>query len=188
LTKVFSIDGISKSPSIFDYDKLEWFNGEYIRMMSAEEFLSHALPVYEDLLQGRPEIYWLMTEILQPRITRFSQIEEKLSFLKALPDYDPDIYIHKKSKTTRENSLEMLGICEGELSALSMWDKDSVSSCLISLAERLEVKNALVMWPVRIAVSGTVVTPGGAVEILLLLGREESLRRIQDGRQRLTAQ
>ena len=186
LTKAFSIDGISKSPSIFDYDKLEWFNGEYIRAMSAEEFLSHALPAYEDLLPGRPEIYWLMTEILQPRITRFSQIEEKLSFLKALPDYDPDIYIHKKSKTTRENSLEMLVICEAELSSLSVWDKDSVSTCLISLAERLEVKNALVMWPVRIAVSGTVVTPGGAVEILLLLGREESIRRIQAGRQRLT--
>ena len=186
LAKAFSIDGISKSPAIFDYDKLEWFNGEYIRAMSPEEFLSHALPIYEDLLPGRADVYSLMTEILQPRITRFSQIEEKLSFLKALPDYDPEIYVHKKSKTTRENSLEMLGICEGELAGLASWDKESVTSCLTSLAERLDVKNALVMWPVRIAVSGTVVTPGGAVEILLLLGREESLRRIAIGRQRLS--
>jgi len=186
LTKAFSIDGISKSPAIFDYDKLEWFNGEYIRAMSPGDFLSHALPVYEELLPGRPEVYRLMTEILQPRITRFSQIREKLSFLKELPDYDPEIYIHKKSKTTLENSLAMLRICELELTSLLTWDKDSVSSCMTSLAERMEVKNALVMWPVRIAVSGTVVTPGGAVEILLLLGREESLRRIGIGRQRLT--
>ncbi len=186
LTKAFSIEGISKSPAIFDYDKLEWFNGEYIRAMSAEEFLAYALPIYKELLPGRPDAYPLMTEILQPRITRFSQIEEKLSFLKALPDYDPDIYVHKKSKTTLENSLEMLGICETELSGLEIWDKDSVSSCLTSLAERLGVKNALVMWPVRIAISGTAVTPGGAVEILLLLGKDESLQRIAQGRQRLT--
>jgi len=92
----------------------------------------------------------------------------------------------KKSKTTLENSLEMLGICEGELSSLPSWDNESISLCMTSLAERLEVKNALVMWPVRIAVSGTLVTPGGAVEILLLLGKAESLRRIALGRQRLT--
>lgn len=186
LVKTFSIDGISKSPAIFDYDKLEWFNGEYIRAMPPEEFLSHALPVYEDLLPGRAEVYPLMTQILQPRITRFSQIGEKLSFLKALPDYDPEVYIHKKSKTTLENSLEMLEICEGELSSLPSWDNESISLCLTSLAERLEVKNALVMWPVRIAVSGTLVTPGGAVEILLLLGKVESLRRIAMGRQQLS--
>ena len=186
LVKTFSIDGISKSPAIFDYDKLEWFNGEYIRAMSPEDFLSHALPVYEDLLPGRTEVYPLMTQILQPRITRFSRIGEKLSFLKALPDYDPEIYVHKKSKTTLENSLEMLEICEGELSSLPSWDNESISLCMTSLAERLEVKNALVMWPVRIAVSGTLVTPGGAVEILLLLGKAESLRRIALGRQRLT--
>ena len=186
LVKAFSIDGISKSPAIFDYDKLEWFNGEYIRAMSPDEFLIHARPAYEDLLPERIETYHLLTEILQPRITRFSQIEEKLSFLRALPDYDPEIYVHKKSKTTLENSLEMLGICEGQLSSLPTWDKDSISSCLTSLAERLAVKNALVMWPVRIAVSGTLVTPGGAVEVLLLLGKDEALRRIALGRQRLT--
>lgn len=186
LAEAFSIDGISKSPSVFDYDKLEWFNGEYIRAMSPDEFLTHALPVYQDLLAGREQIYPLMTEILQPRITRFSQIEEKLSFLKALPDYDPEIYVHKKSKTTIENSREMLALCESELASLSSWDKESVSECLVSIAERMSVKNALVMWPVRIAVSGTLVTPGGAVEILLLLGKEESLRRIAIGRQRLT--
>lgn len=185
LVKAFSIDGISKSPAIFDYDKLEWFNGEYIRAMSPDQFLEKALPAYRELLPGRPEAYPVMTEILQPRITRFTQIAEKLSFLRELPDYDPEIYVHKKSKTTRENSLEMLGICEKELAGLPSWDKDSITTSLTGLAERLGVKNALVMWPVRIAVSGTVVTPGGAVEILQLLGREESLRRIAIGRQRL---
>jgi len=185
LAEAFSIDGISKSPAIFDYAKLEWFNGEYIRAMSPEQFLEKALPAYEELVPGKPGVYSVMTEILQPRITSFSQISERLSFLKELPDYDPEIYVHKKSKTTRENSLEMLGICEKELAGLSDWTKDSVSSCLTGLAERMGVKNALVMWPVRIAISGTAVTPGGAVEILLLLGQEESLRRIGLGRQRL---
>lgn len=185
LTRIFSVDGISKSPSVFDYDKLEWFNGEYIRAMSDEEFLAKALPAYQDLLPGNPERYHVMTEILKPRITRFSQIAEKLSFLKELPDYDPEIYVHKKSKTTLENSLEMLKICEEELGSLTDWNHDSISACLTGLAERLNVKNALVMWPVRIAISGTLVTPGGAVEILELLGKEESLRRIIFGRQRL---
>lgn len=185
LTQVFSVDGISKSPSVFDYDKLEWFNGEYIRAMSDEEFLEKALPAYKDLLPDSHERYHVMTEILKPRITRFSQIAEKLSFLKELPDYDPEIYVHKKSKTTRENSLEMLVICEKELESLADWNHDSISACLTGLAERMNVKNALVMWPVRIAISGTPVTPGGAVEILELLGKEESLRRIIFGRQRL---
>ena len=185
LTRIFSVDGISKSPSVFDYDKLEWFNGEYIRAMSDEDFLENALSAYEDLLPGRPETYHVMTEILKPRITRFSQITEKLSFLKALPDYDPEIYVHKKSKTTLENSAEMLLICEKEISSLSDWSHDAISACLTGLAERMGVKNALVMWPVRIAISGTQVTPGGAVEILELLGKEESLRRIAFGRQRL---
>ena len=186
LTKAFSIEGISKSPAIFDYDKLEWFNGEYIRAMTPDQFQSHALPFYSALLPERPVAYPLLTEILQPRITRFSQITEKLSFLPVLPEYDPEIYVHKKSKTTLEGSLEMLQICEKELSNLPVWDRESISSCLTALAERLEMKNAQVMWPVRISVSGTPVTPGGAVEILLILGKQESLRRMAHGRQRLT--
>jgi len=186
LTQAFSIEGISKSPAIFDYEKLEWFNGEYIRKMTPEQFLTYAVSSYTELLPGRDEVYPILTEILQPRITRFPQISEKLSFLKELPEYDPEIFIHKKSKTTIENSRDMLQICEKELTDLTSWNRESVSFLLTSLAERLGVKNAQVMWPVRISISGTLVTPGGAVEILLLLGKTESLRRIARGRQKLS--
>lgn len=187
LSEAFTISGISKSPAIFDYEKLEWFNGEYIRAMSDETFLSYADSVYRDLLPDRTEAYPLMTEMLKPRITRFSQIFDKLSFLKGLPDYDPEIYVHKKSKTTLENSLQALDLGMNALSALSSWDHDALHSCLVNLAENEGVKNSQIMWPVRIAVSGTLVTPGGAIEILLILGRDESMRRLEDGRQRLLA-
>jgi glutamyl-tRNA synthetase len=186
LTEVFSIDGISKSPAIFDYDKLEWFNGEYIRAMSQEQFLAHARVAYESLLPGTPEVYDILTGILQPRITRFSQITEKLAFLRDLPPYDLELFVHTKSKTTLENSLSMLTICEKELAQLGAWNHETISDCLISLAVRLGVKNAQVMWPIRISITGTAVTPGGAVEMLLLLGKEESLRRMENGRQRLS--
>ena len=186
LSEIFSIDGISKSPAIFDYDKLEWFNGEYIRAMSQEQFLSHARDAYEELLPDSPEVYDILTGILQPRITRFSQITDKLAFLRDLPPYDPELFVHAKSKTTRENSLSMLAICEKELSTLTSWTHESVSDCLISLAVRLGMKNAQVMWPVRISLTGTAVTPGGAVEMLLLLGKKESLLRMENGRQRLS--
>ncbi len=187
LAQVFSIDGISKSPAIFDYDKLEWFNGEYIRKMSEEEFLRHARDAYVSLLPDRPEAYSTMTEILKPRITRFSQIVEKLAFVRDLPDYDPEIYVHKKSKTTRENSLRALQQAKEVLHQVEAWDRDTITTDLTALAESEGVKNAQILWPVRIAVSGTLVTPGGATEILLILGREESLRRIDDGIARLSS-
>ena len=185
LIQSFSISGISKSPAIFDYEKLEWFNGEYIRSMSDEMFLSYADAVYRELLPDRTQAYHVMTEILKPRITRFSQIYEKLSFLKELPDYNPEIYVHKKSKTSLENSLRALELGILSLSSLSSWDHDSLYTCLVGIAEAEGVKNAQIMWPIRIAISGTQVTPGGAIEILMILGKEESMRRLEDGRQRL---
>ena len=186
LCEAFDISGISKSPSVFDYDKLEWFNGEYIRKMSQEEFIEFAKPELEKFPMITPDLYPLFTEIMQPRITRLPQISEKLGFLLELADYDLELYVHKKSKTTKEGSLEMLNAVLPILETIE-WTKDSISECLTGFAEGLGVKNALVMWPVRIAASGTAVTPGGAVEVLLLLGKEEALKRIESGRQRLSA-
>ena len=186
LCEAFDISGISKSPSVFDYDKLEWFNGEYIRKMSQEEFIEFAKPELAKFPMITEDLYPLFTEIMQPRITRLPQISEKLSFLLELADYDLELYVHKKSKTTKEGSLEMLNAVLPILETIE-WSKDSISECLTGFAEGLGVKNALVMWPVRIAASGTAVTPGGAVEVLLLLGKEEALKRIESGRQRLSA-
>jgi len=186
LVEAFSEDGISKSPSIFDYAKLEWMNGEYIRNMKEEEFLSHAAASFDELSGGKKDLYPLLTEIMQPRLTRFSQIREKLLFLPSLPDYSSELYVHKKSKTTLESSLEMLIVLKEKLSSLEPWNMESLRQCLTDLAEEKEVKNAFVMWPLRIAITGMAVTPGGAIEALLLLGKEESLYRMDIGIKKLS--
>lgn len=185
LTRAFSIDGISKSPSIFDYDKLEWFNGEYIRRMSPEEFTSYAMPYYKEAVTSR-ELPWdKLCGILQQRVTRFTQIPEMIDFFDKLPEYDAEMFVNKKSKTNLENAPVMLKAVTDRLTALGSWDKDSIHDCLINLAQELEVKNGTVMWPARIAAAGKKVTPGGAVEILEILGRDESLARLNLGLKKL---
>ena len=114
-----------------------------------------------------------------------TDIPGKLGFFDALPDYDTELYVHKKSKSDQASALEMLNAALPVLEALPEWDDGHIHDALVALAEKLEVKNAKLMWPVRIAVTGTAVTPGGAVEICRILGREETLRRIRDGIQRL---
>lgn len=185
LTRAFSIDGISKSPSIFDYDKLEWFNGEYIRKMSPEEFTSYAMPYYKEAVTSR-ELPWdKLCGILQQRVTRFTQIPEMIDFFDKLPEYDAEMFVNKKSKTNLENAPVMLKAVTDRLTALESWGKDSIHDCLINLAQELEVKNGTVMWPARIAAAGKKVTPGGAVEILEILGRDESLARLNLGLKKL---
>lgn len=185
LTRAFSIDGISKSPSIFDYDKLEWFNGEYIRKMSLEEFTSYAMPYYKEAVTSR-ELPWdKLCGILQQRVTKFTQIPEMIDFFDKLPEYDAEMFVNKKSKTNLENAPVMLKAVTDRLTALENWDKDSIHDCLINLAQELEVKNGTVMWPARIAAAGKKVTPGGAVEILEILGRDESLARLNLGLKKL---
>ena len=185
LTRAFSIDGISKSPSIFDYDKLEWFNGEYIRKMSPEEFTSYAMPYYKEAVTSRELPLDKLCGILQQRVTRFTQIPEMIDFFDKLPEYDAEMFVNKKSKTNLENAPVMLKAVTDRLTALESWDKDSIHDCLINLAQELEVKNGTVMWPARIAAAGKKVTPGGAVEILEILGRDESLARLNLGLKKL---
>lgn len=181
LESEFSIDGISKSPAVFDYDKLTWFNGEYIRGKTPEEFTALAMPYYRQMM-GDTELNWAkLAEILQPRVTKLTQIPGMIAFFKELPEYDKELFINKKSKTNLENALVMLQNVIPALEALPEWSHDAIHGCLIGLAERLEVKNGTVMWPTRIAAAGMTVTPGGAIEILEILGREESLRRLRVG-------
>lgn len=186
LTDSFHISGISKSPSIFDYAKLEWFNGEYIRKMSSEEFLEKAKSSFDELVQGNSSLYPFLTEILQPRITKFQQIKEKLAFLVKMPEFDLELFSHKKSKTDKPSSYKTLCICLEKLESVEIWDKENIHELLVQIAQENEVKNAFIMWPLRIAVTGTAVTPGGAVEALILLGKNESLARIQQNLDRLS--
>lgn len=185
LCEAFDISGISKSPAVFDYEKLKWFNAEYIKAMTDEEFAQIAAPYFKEAL-GDTEIDRVkLASILKQRTEKLTDIPEKIDFIKALPDYDKELFYNKKSKTNPENAPVMLRAVYEELSALQEWSFDAIHDALIGLAQKLEVKNGTVMWPARIAAAGKAVTPGGAVEILDILGREESLRRIEEGLKKL---
>ena len=183
LIEAFDINGISKSPAVFDYDKLSWVNQEHIKAMSDEEFLEHAKPFY-DISGVDPSCYALLAELLKPRIVKFNEIVEKLSFIKEYGDFELELFEHKKSKSTLESSKEMLEKAIPVLENLD-WDRDAITEAMKTLAESLEVKNSVVMWPVRIAAAGVAVTPGGCAEVMLLLGKEESLKRIKHAYSRL---
>ena len=185
LAQNFSIDGISKSPAVFDYDKLKWFNAEYIRAMEPEQFVHLAMPYFREVF-GDKECDWqVLASILQPRVIQMTQIPEMISFFRELPDYPADFFINKKSKTTLENSGEMLKEAIAELEQIEDWKLDVIHEALITLAGRLGVKNGTLLWPVRIAAAGVQVTPGGAMEILTILGKEEALRCLRIGLEKL---
>ena len=181
LISFFSIDGISKSPAIFDYDKLRWFNSEYIKALPFDRFHKLALPFYIRLFGDDKMDFIKISELLQSRLSQLTQIPDMISFLHELPAYPAEFYIHKKMKTTIESSLEKLKEILPLLEKQEPWDQESIHALLVGFAESREIKNGQIMWPVRTAVSGVEVTPGGAVELLSILGREESLRRILFG-------
>ena len=177
LAEVFDLSGISKSSAIFDVDKLTWMNGEYIRALSREEFLQRAKPYLDAALKkefDRAKI----ARLIQPRLETLVQIEEKVSFLNEMPDYSLELYTHKKMKTTPENSLPILLEARQALEQVEEFTNDALYAALCALAEKLEVKNGRVLWPVRVAISGTAVTPGGATELAEILGRQETLSRM----------
>ncbi|MCL2562478.1 MAG: glutamate--tRNA ligase [Oscillospiraceae bacterium] len=181
LIKVFDVSGISKSPAIFDMDKLRYFNSAYIRAMSPEAFRELALPYIRRTLQNPNIDTQAVADLLQQRCETLTDIPEKVDFFDALPSYDTALYTNKKSKTDEAVSKAMLNAAIPALEALTDWSKDGIHACLIGLAETLEVKNATLMYPVRIAAAGKAVTPGGAVEICAILGKEETLRRLRLG-------
>ena len=183
LAEAFDLKGLSKSPAIFDPVKLTHFNSEYIRGKTPAEFEALARPYIEEAVTGMDTA--LIASLLQQRCEKLSDIPGQLAFLKTLPDYDTELFVNKKSKTDRAVSLEMLRAAEPVVASVDPWGQEAVHAALLGLAEKLEVKNAKLLWPLRIALSGQAVTPGGAVEICCLLGKEESLRRMTLAMERL---
>ena len=186
LAEAFHMSGISKSQAIFDMEKLTYFNSAYIRAMSPAEFAAVAEPYIRQAVKNPAIDAAAIAGLLQQRTEVLTDIPGKLGFFDALPDYDTELYIHKKSKTDKASSLDMLNAALPVLEAIDAWNDEHIHDAMVSLAEKLEVKNAKLMWPVRIAVTGTAVTPGGAVEICRILGKDETLRRMQDGIARLS--
>jgi len=187
LCEVFDISGISKSPAIFDIEKLCYFNAEYIKTMPPEKFTEVAEPYIRQSVKNPAIDIFAFAPLLQPRTEKLTDIPEKIDFFDALPEYSVDLYTNKKSKTNPEIALSMLENSLSALDALKDWNDETIHDCMINLAQSLEVKNATLMWPVRIAVAGKQVTPGGAVEICRILGKEETLRRIKLGIEKLKA-
>ena len=179
LKEVFEMSGISKSPAIFDIDKLRHFNSEYIRAMSPEAFAKAAEPYIRQAVKNPAYDAAAIAALLQQRTEVLTEIPEKLDFFDELPDYGTELFVHKKSKSDEASSREVLQKLLPALEALSVWDDESLLAAMTALAGELGVKNAKVMWPVRIAAAGKAVTPGGATEICRILGRDETLRRFR---------
>ena len=187
LKECFDLTGISKSPAIFDIEKLRYFNSAYIRAMSAEDFAAAARPWIRQAVKNESIDADAIAALLQQRTEILSEIPEKLDFFDALPEYSTELFVHKKSKSDEQSSRDVLRAVIPVFEALETWDDESILNAMVALAEQMEAKNATVMWPVRIAAAGKAVTPGGAVEICRILGREETLRRLRIALEKLEA-
>ena len=185
LKEVFEMSGISKSPAIFDIEKLKYFNSEYIRAMSPEEFAKVAEPYIRQAVKNENYDAAAIAALLQQRTEVLTDIPEKLDFFDVLPEYGTELFVHKKSKSDEASSREVLDKMIPIFESLENWDDEHILAAMTGLAESMEVKNAKVMWPVRIAAAGKAVTPGGAVEICRILGKEETLRRLRIAREKL---
>ena len=185
LARAFDLEGMSKSPAIFDIEKLTHFNALYLRAMTPEAFAEVAKPYIRQAVKDKRLSEEEIAALLQARCERLTDIPEKVAFFDTLPEYSADLFTNKKSKTNPEVSKAMLEAAIPMLEGLSYWTQDAIHSGLVALAEQLEVKNATLMWPVRVAAAGQSVTPGGAVEICRVLGKDETLRRLRLGLKKL---
>lgn len=187
LKQIFDIKGISKSPAIFDIPKLTWMNGEYIRKMSPDAFHEAAKPYYEGKIKNSAIDLKKVSKVLQVRTEMLTLIPENVDFFDTLPEYDNEIYVHKKMKTTFENSLESLKAALHVLEGISDWSEQVIHDEVMNLVQKLGIKNGQMLWPIRTAISGKPITPGGAFEIADILGKEETIRRIKNGIEKLSA-
>ena len=184
LVKVFDYKHISKSPAVFDMVKLRWMNGEYIKNMDFDRFKEMALPYVKEVITRDVKIDEIL-ELVKTRIEVFPDIKEHIDFFEELPDYDTILFTHKKMKTNSENSLEILSEEYEILKDVDDWSLDNLHDILMKYIADKGIKNGTGLWPVRTAVSGKQMTPGGAFEIMDILGKEESLRRIEIGIEKL---
>lgn len=180
LIKKFDYHRISKSPAVFDYTKLKWMNGEYIKAMEFDRFYELAEPYIRAVIQKDLDLHKIAA-MVKSRIEVFPDVAEHIDFFETLPEYDTAMYTHKKMKTTQETSLEVLTEVLPLLEAQEDYSNEALYALLSSYVEKKGVKNGYVMWPIRTAVSGKQMTPGGATELMEVLGKQESIDRIKKG-------
>ncbi|MBU5418905.1 glutamate--tRNA ligase [Acetanaerobacterium sp. MSJ-12] len=181
LVREFSPEDISKSPAIFDPQKLRYINAEYLRRMDEETFYETVLPWMKKGVAREDIDFHLLAQVLHARTEVLEEVPPQLDFIDALPDYSNDLYTHKKMKTNAETSLDALQKVLPVLEGIEDFTLAPVHDALFALIAELGVKNGAVLWPLRVALTGKSFTPGGGVEMAVILGREESLARIRKG-------
>ena len=179
LKGLFTLDGISKSPAVFDFEKLLWFNGEYLRMLNDEDFFAMAerfikSEIPADINKNK------MLALLKTRIAKLTELDEKMAFFLALPEYDKELFLNKKNKINELDTVKNVLVAAKEVLAnVESYDNDTLFAALTPLTEKLGLKTGAIMWCIRIAVSGLSATPGGATEIMEVVGKKETLTRIE---------
>lgn len=185
LVKAFDYHHINKAPAVFDVTKLKWMNGEYIKALDFDKFYEMALPIIKETIHKDLD-FEKIAKMVQTRIEILPDIKGHIDFFEELPEYDIEMYTHKKMKTNSENSLEVLTEILPRLEAQEDYSNDALYEMLLSYVNEKGIKNGMVMWPIRTAVSGKQMTPGGATELMEVLGKEESIRRIKIGIEKLS--
>ena len=186
LAEVFDYGRISKSPAVFDMTKLRWMNGEYFKAMDPEEFYRRGEKYLKEYVT-KPLDLKKIAEMVRTRVETFLEIREMVDFFNELPAYETELFVNKKSKSSLESSREILGEVLPKLEAVESWNNDALFELLKAYGEEKGYKTGLVMWPLRIALSGKLMTPAGATEIMDVLGKEESLARLREGQKKLGA-
>ena len=181
LIKKFDYRRISKSPAVFDIVKLRWMNGEYLKAMDFDKFYELAKPYLDNAIKVDTLDKKHIAELIKTRIEVFPDIDEMVDFFNELPEYDTAIYEHKKMKTDKESSLKVLKDLLSVLENQNDYSNDALYATLVKYAEDNGFKNGYVLWPIRTAVSGKQMTPAGATEIMEIIGKDESIKRIKKG-------
>ncbi len=187
LEEKFDYHRIGKSPAVFDITKLRWMNGEYIKVMPMDQFMERALPFIEENIPEGADVD-KVAEMVKSRIEVFPDIPELIDFLKEVPEYSSELYRHKKMKTDEAISLQVLKDVQETLENTEDYSNDALYQLLLGFAKDKGLKNGQVMWPIRTALSGKAQTPGGATQLLEILGKEESLKRIRAAVEKLSAE
>lgn len=181
LAELFNLEGVNKSSAVFDYKKLDWMNGEYIHAMSStdfEEYSRRYCPELSDLMKAN---WSFVAPMVQSRINIASEIYDMVSFFDELDEYEPSLFVNKKNKITEDNAFPILLAAKSDIEKAQEWSLDSLNALLDDCAAKLNIKRGALMWPVRISLSGRAVTCCGTSEIMLVIGKEESLRRLDVG-------
>ena len=177
LVEAFDYHHMNKSPAVFDMGKLRWMNGEYIKAMDFDKFCERALPYLKEAIHKDLDLKKIASQV-KTRIEVFPEIKELIDFYEEVPEYDTQMYCHKKMKTTEETSLNLLKEVLPLLEAQNDYSNDALFEALVAFGKEHGYKTGYIMWPIRTALSGKQTTPAGATEILEILGKEESIKRI----------